>query len=181
MMHWLEFKPQLWTCSSHPLPFHSLPVAPVAMPQRHQREMEKSARATKLTAKLWAILILACGLAWLTTTTQAMGMATRSQLALGWLALAAEDPMALFATESEFWASLLVSGLHCCLKVTKDQTHRPHVQRSLSTPLRVSLGSRGSIPSEQCPSSSTQGSLCLFPWTTDIFSIGKLSRIPSGT
>lgn len=81
MMHWLEFKPQLWTCSSHPLPFHSLPVAP--MPQRHQREMEKSARATKLTAKLWAILILACGLAWLTTTTQAMGMATRSQLALG--------------------------------------------------------------------------------------------------
>lgn len=97
-----------------------------------------------MTAKLWAILILACGLAWFITTTEAKGMAMRYQLAL-----AAQDPVVLSATESEFWASLLGSGLHSFPKVTAGQTQWLHVQISLSFPSRLSLGPRESIPSEQ--------------------------------
>lgn len=147
-MHWLEFKLKL------PLlvltPYLSTPPTPIAMFQRHLREMGKSARATSARdckavghshSCLWAVMAH--------TYYSGQGMATRSQLALGWLALAAQDPIELFTKESGFWAFLLVSGLQSCPKVTKGQTHWPHVQSSLSIPSRVNLGSKESIPSEQ--------------------------------
>lgn len=150
------------------------------MPQRHLREMEKSIRATQLvTAKLGNSY--SCLWAGLAHNYYSCHGHRREIPALVWLALAALDPLALFATESEFWASLLVSGLHSCPKVIKGQTHWPHVQSNLSTPSRISLGPRECLLFKQWPFSSTQDSLCLFPRTMDIFSISKLSWILSGT
>lgn len=107
-MHWLEFKPQL------------LLLCPRGLWDKWKSQPEPQKLVTAKLGNshscLWAGLAHYCY----------SGHRHAPEIpALGCVALAAQDPLALFATESEFWASLLVSGLHSCPKVTKGQTHWP--------------------------------------------------------